>query len=100
MGMSVKKASALVEMVRAFDKDDKKRAKKIENVIQASIQKDALKNKYGVIELKRQEKELFPQKIREKVKYADKQPNGVEIRMDDGNYVIEISNKMVKIVKP
>lgn len=99
MGTLVSKARALVEMVRAFDAKDEQKARKIGTVISKSIQKDSRNKKYSeVIELDRKSKQLFPQQIRKDSKYTytkeEGKKNSVEVKMDEGNYVIEINHKV------
>lgn len=102
MATSVSKAKALIEMVRAFDAQEEKRARKIGTVISNSIQKDWKNQMYSeYIELDRDAKRLFPQKIRSYSRNSEEresQRNSIEVKTEQGTYVIEISKK-VKIIK-
>ena len=65
MAVSVSKADALVEMVKAFDCNDVKKANKIGKLLSKSIQRDAKDEVYNeYIELNKESKQLFPVKIR------------------------------------
>ena len=69
MEVVVSKVDALVEMVRAYDNQEIKRANKIGRVLRKSIQKDAKENVYNAyISLDKESKQLFPTEVRQSKK--------------------------------
>lgn len=103
MSVSVSKAKALVELVRAFEENDEKKAKKIGAIISHSIKKDSLKQEYTeYIELDKKSKRLFPQNVRSSTKKVLVKKNdrpSVTVRTDKGSYLIEITTNAIKIVE-
>lgn len=103
MGVSVSKADALIEMVRAFESQDERKARKIGTIISSSMKRDSKNGQYSeFIELDRESKQLFPQKLRKNTKYVFEKESAKEkkvaIKLKEGNYVIEITEE-VKIVQ-
>ena len=88
MGKTISKTDALIEMVKAFDDKDEKRSNKISSVISKSLREETRDQQYReFIEIKKDDKKLFPQKIRKTrdKNEADKQGD-VCVDLEDGCY--------------
>lgn len=101
MAVSVSKADALMEMVKAFDNNDVQKANKIGNLLSKNMQSDMKKQMYSeYIELDKKSKQLFPVRIRKKKSQIDKKDKKTNIRIitNDGIYEITVSSEM-KIIQ-
>ncbi|MCX4366312.1 MAG: hypothetical protein OSJ70_11170 [Bacilli bacterium] len=100
MAVVVSKVDALVEMVKAYDKQEIKRANKIGNILNKSMQKDTNENVYNAyIGLDKESKQLFPIKVRQSKKKV-KTNNGkssMEIKVGDKIYKIEVDEETISI---
>ncbi len=68
MAVAVSKADALVEMVKAYDSQQLKKANQIGQVLCKSIREDSRNKEYSTfVELDRESKQLFPKKIRKSI---------------------------------
>lgn len=97
MAVSVSKADALMEMVKAFDNHDVKKANKIGRILSKSIQSDAKTQMYSeYIELDKESKQLFPIKVRKQRKQSSKTSRTTNIRIvtNEGEYEITLSEGM------
>lgn len=91
MAVTVSKAEALMEMVKAFEENDIKRANKIGSIVSKSILSDSQKQGYSAyIDLDRDTKQLFPVKIRKTAKDKNKKVNTETIEIKVGNEVYEM----------
>lgn len=100
MAMVVSKADALVEMVKAHESQEIKKANKIGQILCKSMQKDSKKNMYNAyIDLDRETKQLFPIDVRKSEKKLKKAgyESSVEIVIGDSVYEIEIEEKTIEI---
>ena len=93
MGRVISKSDALTEMVKAYENNDDKRAKRIAELLYHTITKEDVDNDYiEYINLDRQKKQLFPKHLRtsdaltSEKKYEEK----VIVVLDDGKYEISI----------
>lgn len=100
MAVVVSKVDALVEMVRANDNQEIKRANKIGQVFRKSIQNDAKENAYNTyISLDKESKQLFPIEVRQskkEVKIGNDKPS-VEIKVGNSIYEIEINEETISL---
>ena len=97
MAVSISKANALTEMVKAFDNQDIKKANKIGKVLCNSIKSDAREMEYSeYILLDKETKQLFPVKIRNKIhkNSSNSKNTTVKIVTEDGIYEIEFSGNV------
>ncbi len=101
MGRVISKADALIEMVNAFEQNDKKRSNKISNVIQKTLDAESREQHYKeYIEITREEKKLFPTKLRKTKIRETVSTNDVVVRLEDGCYKMVIdSNDKVSFKK-
>lgn len=97
MAVTVSKAEALMEMVKAFEENDIKRANKIGSIVSKSILSDSQKQGYSAyIDLDRDTKQFFPVKIRKSANDRNRKVNTETIKIKVGNevYGIKISNEI------
>lgn len=100
MASLIGKAQALVEMVRAYDANDIKRAKQIGNVISKCIRSESQEKRYNTnIELNKKSKKLFPKHIRqnEKDTINGKKISSVLINIDGDEYIVKIEDRVTVI---
>lgn len=100
MAMVVSKADALVEMVKAHESQEIKKANKIGQILRKSMQKDSQKNMYNAyIDLDRETKQLFPIDVRKSEKELKKvgYESSVEIVIGDDVYEIEVEGDTIAI---
>lgn len=100
MAVVVSKADALVEMVKAHESQEIKKANKIGQILCNSIQKDSKKNMYNAyIDLDRETKQLFPIDMRKSEKKLKKVgcESSVEIVVGDNVYEIEVEGETIAI---
>ncbi len=87
MSRVISKADALVEMVKAFEQNDKKRSNRISSVIQKALNNESKEHKYQeYIEITREEKKLFPVKVRKTYDGEMVDDRRVVVRLEDGCY--------------
>lgn len=95
MAVTVGKAEALIEMVKAFEENDIKRANKIGSIVSKSIHIDSQNQRYSAyIDLDRDTKQLFPVKIRKSAKNKKINDETIEIKVHNKVYRIKISKEM------
>ena len=104
MAVAVSKADALLEMVKAHESHQVKKANQIGQVLCKSIREDSSKKEYNAfVELDRNSKQLFPTKIRKNIEKVLKSKNvseiEIEIEIEDGVYGIIIENDEIIIRK-
>lgn len=102
MAVAVSKADALLEMVKAYESHQVKKANQIGQVLCKSIREDSRKKEYNTfVELDRNSKQLFPTKIRKSIEEVLKSENisEIEIEIEDGVYRIIIENDEITIRK-
>ena len=100
MAIVVSKVDALVEMVRAYDNQEFKRANKIGQILKKSIQKDTKENIYNAyISLDRESKQFFPTEVRQskkKLKIGNEK-SSVEVKVGNSIYEIEVDGETISI---
>lgn len=100
MAVVVSKVDALVEMVKAYDSQEVKRANKIGNILSKSMQKDTNENVYNAyIGLDKESKQLFPIKVRQSKKKVktNNDKSSMEIKVGDKIYKIEVDEETISI---
>ena len=97
--MVVSKADALIEMVKAYDKQRITKANRIGDVVNKSIEEDKQCNVYNqYVKLNRETKQLFPQSIRKDETKVDSRGNSVVCLQMDGNvYKITVAGDSLVI---
>lgn len=80
MDRAVSRVDALVEMVKASDKQQEKKSSRIGRILCQSIKADNEQDTYSAyIDLDRESKRLFPEKVRVSVDKLVVEPDGVKI---------------------
>ena len=100
MGIVVSKADALVEMVKAYDNQQIKKANKIGQMLCKSIQNDNRENIYtSYIGLDRETKQFFSTKVRKKLQKvkAENCDSGVEIIIGNIKYELTVQDDTITI---
>ena len=99
--MVVSKADALIEMVKAYDKQRITKANRIGDVVNRSIEEDKQCNVYNqYVKLNRATKQLFPQSIRKDETKIDPRNDSVVCLQMNGNiYEISVAGDSLVIHK-
>lgn len=100
MAVVVSKADALVEMVKAYDNQETKKANKIGQILSKSMQKDSRENACNAyIGLDKESKQLFPMRVRQSEKKTESNSNqsAMVIEVGENQYEIEIDEGTITI---